>query len=191
MGTKCREILERELQGLHNKQVLVIGNGQMGRLAAEILQEAGAKVQVTLRTYRHGETVIPRGCGTVGYEDRLEALEGADALVSATTSPHYTLTKEQLLTLKTPPKVAVDLAVPRDIDPACGEYLKLFDTAFCHGVHCPAGVGAVFAVAKADENRRKKPPVPTVCGFDREKGGTDRWRYHCLPANCYLAAVWL
>ena len=155
MGTRCREILERELQGLENKRVLVIGNGQMGRLAAEILQEAGAQVQVTLRTYRHGETVIPRGCGTVGYEDRLEALEGAHALVSATTSPHYTFTKEQLLSLKNPPKVAVDLAVPRDIDPKCADYLKLFDTDALGtgGPGTPEEVSAMEAIARQELER--------------------------------------
>ena len=128
MGTRCREILQRELGELAGKKVLVIGNGQMGRLAAELLHEAGARVQVTLRSYRHGETVVPAGCGTVPYEDRLEAMEGMDALVSATASPHYTLTMAQLETVAHPPRVAVDLAVPRDIDPACAARMRCFDT---------------------------------------------------------------
>ena len=128
LATRCRDILEVELKGLKDKNILVIGNGQMGRLAAEVLQQAGAKVDVTLRTYRHGETLVPCGCGTVRYEHRVSALENADALVSATTSPHYTFTRAQLDSLVNPPKVAMDLAVPRDIDPACGEKLKLFDT---------------------------------------------------------------
>ena len=128
MGTRCREVLQRELGDLAGKKVLVIGNGQMGRLAAELLHEAGARVQVTLRSYRHGETVVPAGCGTVPYEDRLAAMEGMDALVSATASPHYTLTMAQLETVAHPPRVAVDLAVPRDIDPACAARMRCFDT---------------------------------------------------------------
>ena len=128
MGSRCRDILTHELGTLAGKKILVIGNGQMGRLAAQLLQEAGAAVHVTLRTYRHGETVVPAGCGTVNYEDRVAAMENIDALVSATTSPHYTLTAQQLRTVQNPPAVAVDLAVPRDIDPACGQILTLFDT---------------------------------------------------------------
>lgn len=128
LGIRCREVLEKELGSLEGKKVVVIGNGQMGRLAAEILYDAGATVHVTLRTYRHGETVVPRGCGTVPYEDRLEAIGEADALVSATTSPHYTLTAEQLSSLPRRPKMAVDLAVPRDIDPECSKLLTLYDT---------------------------------------------------------------
>ncbi|RHT45868.1 hypothetical protein DW766_15370 [Butyricicoccus sp. AM29-23AC] len=38
----------------------MIGNGEMGRLAARTLVEAGCAVTVTLRTYRHGETVVPQ-----------------------------------------------------------------------------------------------------------------------------------
>lgn len=128
MGSRCRDILMRELGTLAGKKILVIGNGQMGRLAAQLLQEAGAAVNVTLRTYRHGETVVPAGCGTVNYEDRVAAMENIDALVSATTSPHYTLTVQQLRSVQNPPSVAVDLAVPRDIDPECGQILRLFDT---------------------------------------------------------------
>lgn len=128
MGTQCRALLERELGTLAGKRILVIGNGQMGRLAAALLHEAGAQVQVTLRTYRHGETVVPAGCSTVAYEDRTAALEGVDAVVSATASPHYTLTRAQLAAVKNRPQVAVDLAVPRDIDPACGDFLKCYDT---------------------------------------------------------------
>lgn len=128
MGSRCRDILLRELGTLENKRVLVIGNGQMGRLAAQLLREAGASVWVTLRTYRHGETLVPAGCATVNYEERVSALEGMDALVSATTSPHYTMTADQLRMVQKRPKVAVDLAVPRDIDPECSCLITCFDT---------------------------------------------------------------
>ena len=128
MGTRCRDVLRQELGDLEGKKIVVIGNGQMGRLAAELLQEAGARVQVTLRTYRHGQTVVPAGCASVPYEERFSAMEGVDALVSATASPHYTLTLAQLQAMRQPPKVAVDLAVPRDIDPACAGMLRCYDT---------------------------------------------------------------
>ncbi len=127
MGTRCRDVLLRELGTLEGKRILVIGNGQMGRLASGVLKQSGARVWVTLRSYRHGETVVPAGCGTIAYENRVTALEGMDALVSATTSPHYTLTYEQLRTVARPPKIAIDLALPRDIDPACSALLRCYD----------------------------------------------------------------
>ena len=114
------ELLRQKLGDLTGKQAIVIGNGEMGRLSAELLYQAGCRVRVTLRTYRHGETIVPRGCGVVAYDERFDHMAGADILISATTSPHYTVTVRQLSTLETPPAVLVDLAIPRDIEPEVG-----------------------------------------------------------------------
>lgn len=102
--------------GLDGKQAVVIGNGEMGRLAAGLLRQAGCRVTITLRSYRHGETIVPAGCATHAYEDRFALIDGADLVFSATTSPHFTLTAGQLLAMRTPPRLLVDLAMPRDID---------------------------------------------------------------------------
>ena len=48
-------------------------------------------------------------------------IDGCDILISATTSPHYTVTAEQMASLEHPPRAAVDLAIPRDIQPEVGE----------------------------------------------------------------------
>lgn len=112
--------LREKLGELQGKKALVIGNGEMGRLSASLLQQAGCQVSITLRTFRHGETIVPPGCGVVPYEERFLHMEGLDLLISATTSPHYTVTAEQLGELISPPAVMVDLAIPRDIQPEAG-----------------------------------------------------------------------
>ena len=119
---------ERFFGTLAGKRAVVIGNGEMGRLAARALVETGCAVTVTLRTYHHGETVVPQGCGTVPYDRRMESIEGADLVVSATTSPHFTLTAEQVAALKNPPRLLLDLAMPRDIEStAASEDTTLFN----------------------------------------------------------------
>lgn len=119
---------ERFFGSLAGHRAVVIGNGEMGRLAARALVRAGSEVTVTLRTYRHGETLVPRGCGTVPYDRRLDAIEGADLVVSATTSPHFTLTAAQMQTLLCPPRLLLDLAMPRDIEStAAGAQTALFN----------------------------------------------------------------
>ena len=120
-ATSAVELLERQLHSLQGRKALVIGNGEMGRLAASLLVEKGCNVTVTLRTYRHGETVVPRGCRAVPYDDRLYELEKSQIVVSATTSPHFTLTADMLAQARTKPEYIVDLAVPRDIDPAIAD----------------------------------------------------------------------
>lgn len=115
------EVLEREAGGLFGKKALVIGNGEMGRLAADALRGAGCAVTVTLRSYRHGESVVPAGCAVVPYEARYQCLAGMDLLISATTSPHYTISVEELAGLAHIPPLMADLAIPRDIEPGVGE----------------------------------------------------------------------
>lgn len=120
---KAQQILG-DLQG---KRAVVIGNGEMGRLAAQLLVQVGCLVTVTLRTYRHGVTVVPAGCATHPYDERISIIENADLVVSATTSPHYTLTAKQLCHLKRLPKLILDLAMPRDIDSTIGERTQVLN----------------------------------------------------------------
>ncbi len=117
-ASQAVERLKKRLGGLSGKRALVIGNGEMGRLSARLLVEAGCGVAVTLRTYRHGETVVPAGCRAIPYDDRLKEAARADILFSATASPHYTLTRAMLETLPPAPRQLIDLAVPRDVEPA-------------------------------------------------------------------------
>ena len=110
------------------KKVLVIGNGKIGRLTAELFIKNGADVTVTLRSYKRGVTVIPKGARTVPYDERYLALQNTDLLISATASPHFTVTKNHMGRLNNMPKVAMDLAVPRDIEPSVSDLgIKIFD----------------------------------------------------------------
>lgn len=102
---------------LKGKRALVIGNGEMGRLASQLLVARGCNVTVTLRTYRHGQTVVPAGCKTIPYDARMDILGKCDILLSATTSPHYTVTHADMEQLEQIPAVICDLSMPRDIDP--------------------------------------------------------------------------
>jgi hypothetical protein len=130
MATRCVELLRAHLGDLSGKRVLVIGNGQMGQLAATQVEEAGAQVFMTLRSYRHGESVVPARCHPVPYEERWNKVNQVDGVISATTSPHYTLTAQALADCTHLPAILIDLAVPRDIEPSCGGIpgITLYDT---------------------------------------------------------------
>lgn len=118
MAVKAAQV---RLGSLSGKRALVIGNGEMGRLAASLLRDAGCTVSVTLRSYHHGETVVPAGCAVTPYDDRYQAMEGMDLVISATTSPHHTIYRQDFLNIPNAPRLLIDLAIPRDIEPSTGE----------------------------------------------------------------------
>lgn len=143
-------LIKEKLGPLTHKKAMVIGNGEMGRLAASLLQKEGCNVLVTLRSYRHGETIVPPGCGVVPYDERMQHMNGIDILISATTSPHYTVTTDQLSSLSHPPVIAVDLAIPRDIQPEAGNLpgLSLYNIddlgSFLENRTVPENVSAIL-----------------------------------------------
>lgn len=131
---------------LNEKRCLVIGNGNMGRLSATLLAQQGCRVYVTLRSYHHGETVIPFRAEPVSYEKRFEYMENADIVISATRSPHYTILKSQLEKLRHKPAYMVDLAMPRDIEKSCGnlEGVRLYNLDDISDDYDEAGKAAVY-----------------------------------------------
>ena len=115
---------------VRNKVCMVIGNGEMGKMAAQTLREAGADVMVTIRQYRSGVVNIPVGCSRINYGERMDYLPECDLVVSATASPNYTLTEELFEDVRVErPMILIDLAVPRDIDPEIRkkENITLYD----------------------------------------------------------------
>ena len=124
------EKLKEQGYDLLGKTCMVIGNGEMGKATAMALREAGAKVTVTVRQYRSGMVTIPPGCDRINYGERVEFLPKCDLAVSATASPNFTLTRELLeQTGLTKELILIDLAVPRDMEPAIGELpgITLYD----------------------------------------------------------------
>ncbi|MBP1736175.1 MAG: glutamyl-tRNA reductase [Oscillospiraceae bacterium] len=110
-------ILNRHSGG---RRILVIGNGEVGRRTAQTLTEAGYRVTMTLRQYRHGAVSIPARVSAVEYDSRYEVLEQFDGVVSATASPHCTISAQRLMQCPRIPSIYIDLAMPRDIEPEVG-----------------------------------------------------------------------
>jgi glutamyl-tRNA reductase len=116
-----------QLEGL---RCLIIGNGAIGRQTAELLSRRGCLAEITLRQHKQNLSLAPQGCGVTDYDDRYAALLHNDVVISATTSPHYTLSLEKVAKIwDNRPRLFIDLAVPRDMDPALGdlEGLSLVD----------------------------------------------------------------
>jgi len=106
---------------LAGQNTLVIGSGKIGRLVAELLICENAHVTITLRshnTIKKGVSQIPEKANTISYDKRYSEVVKAGIVISATTSPHLTLTHNEINALKNRPKIIIDLAVPRDVEPS-------------------------------------------------------------------------
>lgn len=117
-ATMAIKAAEQGLGTLHGKKVMIIGaSGKIGSTVLKNLQCIdGAEVYITSRNMGqagedHHHKITYR---VMEYEKRYELVNEMDAIISATSSPHYTLTyskmAEKLVTEK--PRVLVDLAVP-------------------------------------------------------------------------------
>lgn len=121
------ELAKKIFGALDNKRVLLIGAGEMAELAAEHLVGNGAKdVVVANRTLERALNLAKRFNGrAVGLDELLEQLEQVDIIVSSTGAPGVILHKGDVKPLmrnrRNKPLFFIDIAVPRDLDPALND----------------------------------------------------------------------
>lgn len=131
-------VLKEEGHSFTGKKCMVIGNGEMGKLSANVFAGEGADVTVTVRQYRSGVVDIPRGCKRIDYGERMRLLPECDYVISATASPNYTITEESVRDAKLSKSVVmIDLAVPRDIEVSVGSIdgVTLYDIDYFEADH--------------------------------------------------------
>ncbi|MGE5138681.1 MAG: glutamyl-tRNA reductase [Rudaea sp.] len=120
-------LARQRLGDLRGKVALVVGAGEMGRRAAKYLVEDGAcTVFITSRNLDHARVVADEiACDALPFSDLAGALTGADLVLSATKAPHlilnYATVASAMQSRPARPLSLIDIAVPRDIDPACRE----------------------------------------------------------------------
>lgn len=120
-ATLAIKVAEEALGSLRGKKVMIIGaTGKIGGIVLmNMLALNGPEVYVTTRSNKvistkHGQNNFL----TIEYEDRYDYIDAMDVIISATSSPHYTLTCSRLRKCmrSNKPRVFVDLAVPMDIE---------------------------------------------------------------------------
>jgi glutamyl-tRNA reductase len=114
------------LGDLTGRHVLIIGAGETAELTARALHDLGVTTMfIANRRRERAIALAQRFGGASGSFDALPAeLARADIVISSTSSPHTLLGAEELALVTGErhgrPLLLIDLAVPRDIDPACG-----------------------------------------------------------------------
>ena len=159
-------LVKRHVMNIETDRVLVIGAGEMAQLAVKGLKSYGfKKITIVNRSKEKAEALAQRwGIEAEALADLKRILPEADALVTATSAPTPILNLADVADL-TKPITMVDLAVPRDIDPACAtsSWVQLYDVDALKHV-----------VAEGLAERQKEVPFVEAI-LDEEKARFQAW----------------
>ncbi|MDQ2662903.1 MAG: glutamyl-tRNA reductase [Candidatus Eremiobacteraeota bacterium] len=125
VATAAIDLVKARLGPLASCSVLVIGAGKMGRTAAKRLRLEGAqRLVVTNRTVSRAQDLV----ADIGFGQAVEmpgltdALAAADVVVTSTGASHFIVNAEKVAEAMSRrpgrPLLFLDIAVPRDVDPA-------------------------------------------------------------------------
>jgi glutamyl-tRNA reductase len=125
--------LARQIFGsLDGKKVMVVGAGKMSELAARHLRRSGvAGICVTNRTRERAVELARLFDGVIVDYDRFAAgLHEVDIVIASSGAPHYILSPDDvrraLEARRNRPMFLIDIAVPRNIDPAVNRLDNVF-----------------------------------------------------------------
>jgi len=126
------ELAKKVFDTLVGRTILILGAGKMSELTAKHLVSNGVKsVLVANRTFERAQELADRFNGeAIRYDELYERMHGADIVITSTAATHYVITKEQVASAMRGrggrPLFLIDIAVPRDIEPAVNEISNVF-----------------------------------------------------------------
>ena len=126
------ELAKKIFSDLSEKTVLLVGAGEMAKLAARHFIASGVRhVQVTTRNPQHALELANRfGGSAVAFEDFRQEMASADIVLVSTGAAHYLVSEDDVQhSVKqrmNRPMFLIDISVPRNIDPA----VRHVDNAF-------------------------------------------------------------
>ncbi len=157
VGAAAVELGRQIFGSLAGQTVLILGAGKMSARVAQCLVSSGAKrVLVANRTFERAQELAATwsddGLNTeaIKWDDFAHYLAQADIVIASTRAPGYVVTPHHIAPAikgRRKPLLLVDIAVPRDIDPACSR----FDDAFCFDIDDLQSVVAQGAQSRQSE----------------------------------------
>jgi len=109
---------------LEGKRVMLIGAGEMAELAVDhLIRNRAGTITVANRTFARGVELANRFRGkAIKFEEIIDCINDVDIVISSTGAPEYVLQKNQIKAAMKSRRnrslFFIDIAVPRDIDPA-------------------------------------------------------------------------
>jgi glutamyl-tRNA reductase len=125
VASEAVDLAQTAIGDLTDRHVLLIGAGETAELTARALHDRGVRTIFVANRRRERALALAQHFGgeTVRLDDMPDELLRADIVLASTSSPHALLGAEELAAVmdqrRGRPLLLIDLAVPRDIEPAC------------------------------------------------------------------------
>ena len=132
IATVAVDLAGRIFGELAGTRILVVGAGEIGLKTVQAFQSRGAtSITVASRTLARAEEAASLAGGwALSLAELPEAVANADVIASSTSSPDFILTRDMLAAAikRRParPLFLMDLALPRDVDPAAAQLANVF-----------------------------------------------------------------
>ena len=126
------ELAKKIFGSLEGRSTLILGAGEMSELTAKHLVEAGVgSLVVASRTLARATDLADRVNGeAVPWENAVDRLHESDVVISATGAEGYVLSSDDVAGAmqirRNRSMFLIDIAIPRDIEPAAGELYNVF-----------------------------------------------------------------
>ena len=132
VGNVAVDLAEKIFGHLKDSEVMILGAGEMSRITAQSLVSRGARsIFVTNRSFDRAQLLATEMGGKAVHFDQWQSiLAKVDVVISSTGAPHTLVHRADVEKVrrarKYRPLFFIDIAVPRDIDPAVGEIEEVY-----------------------------------------------------------------
>ena len=157
VGSVAVDLAGKIFGSLKECRVMLVGAGEMSRTCAQSLMSRGARsVIVSNRSYDRAVELADEMKGrAIRFDEWEGVLHEVDIIISSTSAPHFVIKPETITQVmrkrRGHPLFIIDIAVPRDVDPAVNEIeeVYLYD------------IDALQQIA--DESRREREKQLAIC----------------------------
>jgi glutamyl-tRNA reductase len=176
------DLAKKIFGSLQGRTVFLVGAGKMSELAARHLVQQGAgAILVSNRTQERARLMAEQFQGRViPFEQLYDAAGEADIVISSTGAPHPIFRKEHgqlfMQRRRNRPMFFIDIAVPRDVDPAMNKLEGIF-------VYDIDDLQAVAAAHMAERSREASDAETLIAGE------VERFQQHQRTVNVAPAIV--
>jgi glutamyl-tRNA reductase len=167
VGSVAVELAQKLFSSLDQHQVMIIGAGDTSEKTARALLSRGARsIIVSNRSHERAAALAQElGGRAIHFDDWAAEFPVVDIVISSTAAPHYILDRPKLELLmklrRNRPLLLIDIAVPRDIDPA----VNFLENVYLYNID------DLQAIAD-DYLRLRKEEIERCAAIIRQKAGS-------------------